>query len=55
MVVSGETRTQTGDDPVTAEVDEMRWVDADEAAAWLTYPDEKALVAQNWAEGRGLV
>ena len=32
------------------EVDEMRWLNADQAAERLSYPAESALVAENWPE-----
>lgn len=52
MVVSGQAGPQASDDEEMPEVDQVRWVDADEAAARLTYPDEQALVAQNWTTSR---
>ena len=48
MAVIGKLGTQAADDPSVAEVDQMRWVDAEEASARLTYPAEKELVAHNW-------
>jgi 8-oxo-dGTP diphosphatase len=32
------------------EVDEMKWLSADQAAERLSYPAERALVAENWPE-----
>jgi 8-oxo-dGTP pyrophosphatase MutT (NUDIX family) len=52
MIALGEAGLQTIDDESVAEVDQMMWVDADEAAARLTYADERALVTQNWSQER---
>jgi hypothetical protein len=52
MIVLGGAGPQTIDDESVAEVDQMMWVDADEAAARLTYADERALVTQNWSQER---
>ncbi len=49
MTVSGEAGAQPIDQEGSPEVDEMRWLDAAEAARWLTYPVERALVAENLA------
>jgi 8-oxo-dGTP diphosphatase len=48
MIVSSEAGAGLSNEDMP-EVDEMIWVDADEAAARLSYPAEQALVAQNWA------
>lgn len=50
MVVSGESSPPVASDQTTPEVDKMLWVDADEAANRLSYPAERALVAQNLAD-----
>jgi 8-oxo-dGTP diphosphatase len=50
MAASGEAGVGPRDDESQDEVDQMVWVNVDEAATRLTYPAEKALVAQNWAE-----
>lgn len=52
MLVSGQPHPQAVDDQDMPEVDRMVWVDADEAAARLTYPAEQTLVADNWTKGR---
>jgi 8-oxo-dGTP diphosphatase len=52
MVVTGQASTQGADEQALAEVDEMLWIDAGDAAQRLTYPAEQALVAQNWAKDR---
>lgn len=49
MAVSGPADIQASDEQSIDEVDQMLWVNADEAAARLSYPAEKALVAQNLA------
>jgi hypothetical protein len=52
MVVSGQASLQASDEQSKDEVDRMVWVDADQAATRLSYPDEKTLVTQNWARRR---
>ena len=49
MVVSGEAVIGAAADQAKPEVDQLLWVDAQEAAERLSYPSERALVAQNWA------
>jgi len=49
MAVSGAAEVDTVGDQDQPEVDRLLWVDAGEAAERLTYPSERALVAQNWA------
>ena len=50
MLVSGQADARMVDERSQVEVDEMLWIDAPEAAERLSYPDEKALVAHNWAK-----
>jgi 8-oxo-dGTP diphosphatase len=52
MTVSGEAGVRPIVQEGTPEVDEMKWLDASEAVEWLTYPVERALVAQNLAGQR---
>lgn len=48
MAVSGAATVHSGDSESLHEVDQIQWVDAQEAAARLTYADERDLVAENW-------
>ncbi|UCG26280.1 MAG: NUDIX hydrolase [Chloroflexota bacterium] len=49
--VSGETDSgQDSSGEQSPEVDEMKWLDADQAAERLSYPAERALVAENWPD-----
>lgn len=52
MAITGELEAQAADDEGAAEVDQMLWVDAEEAVDLLTYPAEKELVVQNWGRRR---
>lgn len=52
MIVSDQAGRQPDDGEETPEVDQIKWLDAQEAAQWLTYPAERALVAENWPHRR---
>ena len=52
MIVSGAAGAQPTGQEGSPEVDEMKWLDAGEAAELLTYPAERALVAGNMLEQR---
>jgi 8-oxo-dGTP diphosphatase len=52
MAVAGEAILQTTDNETMPEVDQMQWINAAVAADRLTYPSERALVAQNWSDHR---